>query len=104
MNKLQKIIGVGAIALTTLGLGGCTPKPEILDMKDLTGDGIPDAIIKAHASAWNSYTDYWLFIGQKDGTYIRANANNDSLNFFTTDKGEIYFLNEQGFYQKAGKR
>lgn len=98
MNKLQKIIGIGSIALATIGLAGC--KPSIREIKDLTGDGIPDAIVDIRAG-FNTY----LFIGNGDGTYTRATEHIESgISFFKTEKGEAYFLNEQGFYQKAGSK
>jgi hypothetical protein len=96
MNKLQRLIGVSAVALTTaIGLSGC--KPTIREIKDLTGDGILDAIVTL-----SILQDDYLFIGQEDGTYIRAVGKSWGKNeYFETETGEVYFPNEDGFYKQA---
>ncbi len=90
MNRLQRLLGVCAIALTTIGCN-----PSIKEVKDLTGDGIKDI----HMTTSFEY----LFIGQKDGTYIRAiKKSSDKISFYQTDQGETYFFDGE-FYRKSVK-
>ena len=83
MNK--KILTVGLITLLT----GCF-KPNIEEIKDFTGDGIPDIMTSVSGRNVN-----YLFIGQTNGSFIRAEElyNESEFDGFKTDGGQIYIFN-----------
>ncbi|MEK6917682.1 MAG: hypothetical protein AABW51_01925 [Nanoarchaeota archaeon] len=97
MNKLQKTLGAGILAL---GLAGCV-KPIIKEHKDLTGDGIVD-IITFSQDFLRSYT--CLFIGQEDGSFVTTTkkTSDNGITYFQADDGTAYFLKD-GIYQPADK-
>ncbi len=96
MKTLGTALAIGAITLASLV--GCS-QPEIKE-KDFTGDGIPDIIVKIKDGFQHGE---WLFIGQKDSTYIRAIGSNKRINhriYFKTDSGAIYIFDGK-FYREA---
>ena len=81
-------------------LAGCS-QPTLEQNKDLTGDKIPDAIVNIKHGPQNGT---WLFIGQEDGSFVRAKQyNNDGVKYFKTDAGAVYFFDGQ-FYKKSQKQ
>ncbi len=96
--KIEKNIGkislVGALAL---GFVGCNTGPTIEEKADLTGDGIEDIIIIS------SSNNRYLFIGQKDGSHIRARVykdGNTNVEYFKTEDDLIYFWDGE-FYRPS---
>jgi prolyl oligopeptidase PreP (S9A serine peptidase family) len=88
------------VALATLGIAGCS-QPTIEKPKDLTGDGIEDVVVDIDRGPQSGK---WLFIGQEDGTFVRAKryrTDNGTEYYRTKDKqiyffdGEIYRLSPQ---------
>lgn len=95
MTNLKKILLGTAFALTT---AGCYSNPEIEKVGDMTGDGISDIMIK-------NMEGRYIFIGQKDSTYIRATETQmleTEISSFKTDDGRVYFFDGQ-FYKEAIK-
>jgi hypothetical protein len=91
------------VATATFGLAGCIG-PSAPIVKDFTGDGIPDIMISASKGGQLIFTKF-LFIGQKDGSYIRAEeTDSEGVRYFKTDKGEIYFFNGQYYVQSPQKQ
>ena len=99
--KIEKNIGkialVGALAL---GFVGCNTGLTIEEKADLTGDGIEDIIIIS------SSNNRYLFIGQKDGSYVRA-VESESLTgdakYFKAKDGKNYFWDGE-FYKLSPKQ
>ena len=92
------IAGAGLVATT-----GCDG-PTIKNVKDFTGDGIEDVLLNYNGNTGQEY----LFVGQKDGTYVRAKKNlylntpdgeEIALESFITENGEIYVWDGE-FYKK----
>ncbi len=106
MSLIQNIKNFGKIA-TAAGLitivNGCS-QPEIEQNKDLTGDGIPDVMINIK---YGPQAGKWLFIGQKDGTYLRTkecdNDDDQSVKYFKSDSGAVYFFNGKFYTQSPQK-
>ena len=93
MRKLIEILGIGTLTLASLV--GCS-RPNIEKNRDLTGDGIPDLIVHIEDDFQHGR---WLFIGQKDGSFIRATEYKDSnVKYFKTDDGKVYFFDGE-FYR-----
>ena len=65
--------------------------PKILKNEDLTGDGIPDLVIQATRGP---VTEKWMYIGQVDGDYIRADSMSQLIPFYRTEDGKIYLVDE----------
>ena len=77
------------VAAVTFGIAGGS-QPTIEKKEDLTGDGIEDVIVNVNYGPQNGN---WLFIGQKDGTYVRAgkHKSTDGIEYYRTDDGQAYF-------------
>ena len=89
-NLRKKTIVAGSLVAM---LVGCS-EPTLEQNKDLTGDKIPDAIVK-HSP------DTWLFIGQEDGSFVRAKQYVDNdVKYFKSDDGTAYFFDGQ-FYKPS---
>ena len=98
-NNLAKVALGGALAL---GLIGCVYRPSIKEKKDLTGDGIEDILVEVKGVNLGTY----LFIGQKDGSHIRARVykdGNTNVEYFKTEDDLIYFWDGE-FYKPSPKR
>ncbi len=81
-------------------LAGCS-QPTLEKNKDLTGDRIPDAIVKIR---YGGQSGTWLFVGQKDGSFVRAKQHEyDGVKYFRTDDGTAYFFDGQ-FYKPSQKQ
>ncbi|MBS3079682.1 hypothetical protein J4218_06170 [Candidatus Pacearchaeota archaeon] len=96
-SKLYSLIAAALIGIS--GCGGMT-----IDKKgDLTGDGIEDIVVSNQVVLRK---DTYLFIGQKDGTYIRSTKYNggqkDGPEYFMTDDNRTYFFDGK-FYVEAKK-
>ncbi|HLD97722.1 MAG TPA: hypothetical protein VI815_00180 [Candidatus Nanoarchaeia archaeon] len=87
-NTLKSMLLSGALALGTIA---CDATSEIVTIRDLTGDGIEDVIIYTDGNGARNFR--YLFIGQEDGTYIRAKEITESsgVSYFLTDSGDAYF-------------
>ncbi len=73
-------------------LSGCV-NPTIRTDKDFTGDGIKDAAVNI-SSGLNNGT--WLYIGQKDGSYVTSKeCLRDGKKDFKTDGGVFYSFDGQ---------
>ncbi len=92
MGRLAKWFGIGAIALAIIGCA-----PEVKEIKDLTGDGIPDAMVSI---SYGMNNGNYLFMKNSDGTYTRAQEKEGK--YFQTDNGERYFFDGE-FFRKAGE-
>jgi hypothetical protein len=79
-------------------LAGCS-SPTLEQNKDLTGDKIPDAIVSIKSGPQNGT---WLFIGQEDGSFVRATQYNpdSGVKYFKTDDGTVYFFDGE-FYKPS---
>lgn len=93
MNFFKTSKEIGKRVIVTGGLlamlAGCS-QPTLEGNKDLTGDGIPDAIVKIK---YGHQSGTWLFVGQKDGSFVRAKQNvNDGVKYFKTADGTAYFF------------
>jgi len=96
-NLGKKTIVVGSLLAIS---AGCS-EPTLEQNKDLTGDKIPDAIVRINMGAPNGT---WLFIGQKDGSFVRARQyENRGTKYFETDKGQAYFFDGE-FYRLSPKQ
>lgn len=92
MKNLKKIIGIGAIALTSLV--GCS-QPEVKGAVDVNNDGIKDIIVEIRYGFQNGK---WLFVSKKDGSFVRATfwgtdgprPELRSREYYLTDDGEKY--------------
>jgi hypothetical protein len=93
-NFGRKVILAGGLVSM---LGGCFG-PHIEQNKDLTGDGITDIIVKKNGFG----NGCWLFIGQKDGGFVRATEHSgvEDIRYFKTDEGTIYIWDGE-FYRVA---
>ncbi len=90
------------VAAVSIGLASCS-QPTIEKLGDLTGDGIPDIIIDIREGFQHGK---WLFIGQEDGSYIRAkrhDAKNSEIKYYRTEDGQVYFFDGQ-IYKSAPKQ
>ncbi len=93
----KKTIAAGGLIAM---LAGCS-QPTLEQNKDLTGDRIPDAIVKIR---YGSPNGTWLFVGQKDGSFVRAEQDeHDGVKYFRTDDGTAYFFDGQ-FYKPSKKQ
>ncbi len=88
----------------TLGITGCGDRrPQVRSMKDYTGDGIPDIMLSVNTLEKATKGDY-LFIGQKDGKYIRAlEGETEGAKYYKTDDGVLYFFDGE-FYKPLPKQ
>ena len=85
------------LAGTLASLIGCDFSPEIKETGDLTGDGIQDVVV-------NVGDIKYLFIGKKDGTYIKTWEIKDGrTKYFKTNDGRAYFWDGQ-FYRESPQR
>lgn len=78
-------------AAAAFGLAGCTGDPEIKELKDLTGDDVPDVVVRIR----NKGT--YLFIGQKDGNFLRAEQRGEDLKYFKTENGDRYVRDGESY-------
>lgn len=92
----RKIILAGGLASM---LGGCSGPPSITQHKDLTGDGVTDIVV-TETFGFNR-EENWLFVGQKDGSFIRATgfSGSEDVKYFKTDEGTVYIWDGE-FYRK----
>jgi len=76
---------LATIAAAAISLGGCGGL-EIEKTADMTGDERQDILVKNGALKY-------LFIGQEDGTYERAQRHRtEGAEFYKTDDGKVYFF------------
>ena len=95
-NKLYALIAAVAVGIT-----GCSAYPTLEKKVDVTGDGIEDiSIYIARGPNCGTY----LFIGQKDGSFVRAKeyTENSGPEYFKTDDERFYFFDGK-FYVEAKK-
>jgi len=93
----KKIIVAGSLVSM---LAGCS-QPTLEQNKDLTGDKIPDAIVTIK---YGPQHGTWLFIGQEDGNFVRAQQyEHDFVKYFKTDDGIDYFFDGE-FYKPLPKQ
>lgn len=92
-GKLKRLgLALGLCAL----LSGCVDKyPEIERVGDVTGDEIPDVMLRTSAA------DTWLFIGGRDGKFTRTYKHNNPgvpFNFYRESQNStnVYFLEKDG--------
>jgi hypothetical protein len=98
-KNLTSIVLAGALAL---GVAGCD-KTEIKKVGDLTGDGIQD-ILMYEGDLLGSRRGNYLFVGQKDGSYVPAKEVIDGdIKYFKTDDGVAYFFDGE-FYKPSPKQ
>jgi len=90
VKGFKRTLMIGGLATI---LAGCINEPTLEQNGDLTGDGTPDAIVKIKGGI-NRGT--YLFIGQEDGSFIRAKRR-DSEKYFKTDDGETYFFDGKAY-------
>ena len=88
------------VASTIIGLTGCSPPPRIeRPIQDYTGDGIPDVVVAVpnHAT--------WLFVGQKDGSYIRAlqKETSEGIKYFISEHDDQIYFYDGEFYRPSPK-
>ena len=91
------------LAVASIGLAGCS-SPEIKKVGDLDGNGITSDILMGKGKT------EWLFLKQKDGSYVRANVdylvtgnyNEPAVKYFRTEDGDKYFP-DGTFYRKYKK-
>lgn len=88
--KKSLLTFITGIAIT---MAGCAPTIE--KKADVTGDGIEDIRVKSHEGTF-------LFIGQKDGGYVRAELKESEgkIKYFLTDDKRAYFFDGK-FYVEA---
>lgn len=95
-KSITRIVLAGVLAL---GVAGCH-NTEIKKVGDLTGDGIQD-ILMYEGDFIGSNRGNYLYVGQKDGSYIPAKEESDGyVKYFKTDSGETYFFDGE-FYKKV---
>ena len=65
--------------------------------QDLTGDNIPDIMIKKTGIPGNRY----LFIGKEDGTFTKTvekrDGNRHYVKYFVSDEKDIYFFDGKNY-------
>ncbi len=86
MNFKKTLLTI--LAASLIGVTGCSSKPKIKKVADLTGDGIADVLLRDSGATW-------LFIGKKEGGYIRTRRycpEKDGVELFMTDSGKTYFF------------
>src|SRR3989344_6322698 len=92
-NKtLRNIVLTGALALGGIS---CVRPPELKRVADLTGDGIDDILVNEFGVILNASVERnYLFIGQKDGSFIRTKEEDmgKGVKYFKTDDGTVYFF------------
>jgi hypothetical protein len=98
MKKMGKnTILAGSLASI---LVGCGSEPKIVKHEDLTGDKVDDFIIET-GHGFGTGHGTWLYIGQEDGSFITAEANQKkNPEYFTTEDGTNYFFDGK-FYKPA---
>jgi len=90
-NFVKSTIAAGGLVAV---LDGCS-NPVILENKDLTGDDIPDILLGIEFGIPDGT---WLYIGQEDGTFIRAELYKaENIRYFITDDEQVYFFNGEHY-------
>ncbi|MFH1452131.1 MAG: hypothetical protein ABIF88_03080 [archaeon] len=98
---LKSILLTGGLALGTIGCGDNSP--YVKELKDLTGDGIPDVIIDY---CFGSDTIEYLFIGRENGTFDRAKGitENSETRYYRKENGDFYFFDGEIYRLSPGKK
>jgi len=104
MTIKKTLTGIVLVGVLVLGTAGCGPRqPDVKNVKDFTGDNIPDVMLEV-SSIDGITAGKYLFIGQEKGNYIRAKEfENDGVKYFKTDDGVAYFFDGQ-FYKPSPKQ
>ena len=102
IKKTKTLTGIalaGALVLSCCG----DRQPQLKNVKDFTGDNIPDVMLSVNTLEELTRGDY-LFIGQENGDYIRAKAvESGGVKYFKTDDGVAYFFDGE-FYKPSPKQ
>ncbi|MBS3172511.1 hypothetical protein J4438_02950 [Candidatus Woesearchaeota archaeon] len=97
-SKIGKVAATGLLGLTLAGCNRPGIHPTIIKNEDLTGDKISDILMKAYnvdrMILAREQTYEFLFIGQNDGTYVKATKNGK---YYETDNGIAYFWDGEIF-------
>jgi hypothetical protein len=103
MEKTKKLTQIFLAGTLSAMLSACGDDlPEIKKCKDLTGDGLIDVLMWEDTTNGSLRGNY-LFIAQKDGTFVRAQEKNEKgTKYFMTEDKIAYFFNGK-FYQKSEK-
>jgi hypothetical protein len=84
------------------------PKIEQIEqIADFTGDGIKDYIVNTKIFCGDLFGERILFVGQKNGSYIRAREkvdNNGITYFLTDDKKTAYFFDGKHFKESQKQK
>ena len=108
---LKKTLGLilsGALTLGGIGFSESYSKPKIEQIEkiaDLTGDGIKDILLDTRIFC-NDIGGRYLFIGQKDGSFVRAKekVDNNNIKYFLTDDGIAYFFDGQDYRESPKQK
>jgi hypothetical protein len=97
------------ITLTGVSYSEGHSKPnveQIEQIADFTGDGIKDTLVDTRVFCGDLLGERYLFIGEKNGSYVRAREkvdNNNITYFLTDDRKTAYFFDGQ-YYRESPKQ
>lgn len=89
-KKTLGLILSGIITLSAISYSESNPKfkiEQIETIKDFTGDGIKDYLVNTKVFCGDFLGERYLFIGQKNGSYVRAKeqVDNNGITYFLAD-------------------
>lgn len=89
----------GLVLACSIGISSCDSSPNIEQKADLTGDGVEDILVRNSGGI-----DNWayLFIGQKEGGFIRAKkcqSSTANTTWYQTDDGRNYFFDGKNYVE-----
>ena len=84
--------GIGLAGFALIAFVGTQGDPKSVMLKDITGDGVPDIVVKRHLGTNPEY-----FIGRRDGTFSRTYAGVDrcGVPVLIDEGGNLYYYISQ---------
>ena len=106
-KKASRLGRIACAVALGLSAAGCSSHLDVREVRDFTGDGIPDILMNlSGAGTPASDRGDYLFIDNGDGTFIRTQKKRDSvtkIEYLLADDGNSYFFDGE-FYRLSPKQ